>query len=177
MEQMNFSVFAENRLFVIEEPSLIKDKYKQIISLGETYKFIYDNKEIFHRVSNEDYELCKETVSKIMKKIKENIQFCSDEYNLNIHTPEQKQKIFDIIQLMDVLKYELEKISPLDFIIEVNNQRQQEEQEEEEQEQEEEEEQEYLIGPYDDLNCCENCKHLRLYYEYEGYDGYDGYDN
>jgi hypothetical protein len=165
LAENNFSAFAENILFVIGACYLIRDKYKQITRLGENYKYIYDNIEVFHRVSNEDHDLCKEFISKIMEKIQENMQFCLDEYNLNIHPPDQKQKIMDIIYLMDILKYKLEKISPLDFIVEINTEEQEEEQEQEEYE--------YEIGPYDDLNGCENSSNFSLYYEYDGYDGYD----
>jgi len=166
MQQFDFNNFAENCLICIDTCSIIIEKYKRILHLGKTFKYINDSISVFHRVPNENHDLCIEFIKKIIIKIQENMQFCLDEYNSNTtYTSEQMKLIYDIIHIMDNLKFELEKISPLDFIIEINNNQ-------EEEQEEGESEEEYEFGPYDSLNGSshDNCI---LCYDYDGFDGYD----
>jgi len=178
----NFEVFALNTLFCIESISLIRDKYKQMKHLGLKYKYVDDAISVFHRVSNENHDLCVEFIKKIIIKIEENKQMCLDEFNLNTnYTLEERKKIDDIIFIMDNLKSKLEKISPLDFIIEIQDKdkdkdkdKNEEDEQYEQDEDQEDEEKECEIGPYDYL--LESDKYDRSMISYD-YDGYNGYDN
>jgi hypothetical protein len=165
---MNFNEFSENIISGIESCSLITDKYERIVSLGGIYKFVHENISVLHRVSNDDHDLCKDFITKININIHENIQFCLDEYNLNIHTADKKEEISDIIHFMDNFKHELENISPLDFIIEIDQDQDQDQDQDDD---------EYEFGPYDSLNGERDYSDRILCYGYERYDGYDGYDN
>ena len=169
--QMNFREFSENIIAGIESCSLITNKYDRIVSLAGIYKFVRENISVLHRISNEDHDLCKDFITKININIHENIQFCLDEYNLNIHTADKKEELSVIINFMDNFKNELEDISPLDFIIEIGLDQ------DETQDETQDDDDEYEIGPYDSLNGERDYSHHVLCYGYDRYDGYDGYDN
>jgi len=163
----NFQDYVFGVLFCIEGISLIRDKYKQIKHLGVKYKEVDDAISVFHRVSNESHDLCIEFIKKIIIEIEKSKQMCLDEFSSNTNYKlEERKEIYNSISIMDNLKLKLDKISPLDFIIEVQNAKDNEDNEDNEDE-------ECEIGPYDYLDESDKYSHYMISNDYDGYNGYD----
>jgi hypothetical protein len=152
IEKTMFSKFQETITRNLEKSTNMENDPKKLIYLSKVYTNIYENVSIMNQVSQEDYNLCENFIEFLIDNIDKNIELFNNLFYLIAITNENSKTICYALNLMSIVKEKLEKIKPLDFIIEMNDNE---------------------IGPYDCL--CEDRYHRILCGG--SYDGCDGYDN